>query len=190
MSNFLVEDTAKSFKERVLDILGVALADPLNPILDPLKSAIPGYLEVNPPTLPITQITGFTQFTPNSSAEAASGTTNSTAYTATLSGATDGVPSFSDLPDGQYVLVFGAVIADAGGGGAYMSPAVNSTSATDANGVFAETTTTVKIPGSRMITATLNNKGSNTITSNYRSVGGGTVSFRNRWMVAIKYANT
>lgn len=145
------------------------------------------YFEQNPPALPITSILGFQQFTaqaadPVSTEE----TTTSTTYDDL---ATDG-PELTDLPDGKYIVLYGAAakVDTAGGEVASMSIDVNGTGASDDNRCRTSSSFLTSIFTFAVVT--LDAGGSNTITAKYKSsVGTTTASFADRKLVAIRYAN-
>lgn len=178
MSEFLVNES-RSFKDRVTEILREILADPLNPVLDPLRASIPGYLEINPPTLPINQITGFTKFLPNTATDAGSVSTTSGTYVS-LSGG----PTISDLANGYYLVLYSAVVNPTAASYAYASPSVNSATPTDENALQVATGGAVTM--SSFTFATLS-AGTNTIELQYKSSGGATSQFQYRRISAFKY---
>lgn len=136
--------------------------------------------------IPVSQLSGFTSFAAQSNVvgTGATETTTSTSYTNL---ATVG-PTLTGLPDGLYVVLFGAGMKISSGTGAAMSVQVNAATAVDADGCVTEST--LLVPSSRGFLATLNNAGNNTLTAKYKTyIVTETASFIRRWMIALKYQN-
>lgn len=135
------------------------------------------------PVFPISQVFGFTQFAANLATVNTFESTSSTTYTDL---ATVG-PSLSNLPDGNYILLYGvtAFMGDAVNN-FLAAPQVNSTAASDVD--WALGSGSVGMGVSRATVKALSNSGSSTVTLRYR-VTGGTGSFENRWLIALKISN-
>lgn len=146
------------------------------------------WLEQNPPAVTISSIIGFEQFTVQVGTYVATQeTTTSTTFTNL---ATVG-PSLPELPNGQYIFAFGAIAFTdtALGFAARMSIDINGAGASTSDACA----TTIASPGltsiSRITTATLS-AGNNTVTAKYLSDNNAhTMTFGNRWLIALKYAN-
>jgi len=146
------------------------------------KTWLSAYVETNPPILPISQIVGFTQFTPNQVLTSGAVSTTSNTYVS-LSGG----PTFSNLADGLYLLLYGAQSNPTTGNLLYVSPSVNS--ATPSDTVAATVSTGGSISIMSATTVSLSNNGVNTVELQYKSSGGANSQFANRFLIAIKYAN-
>lgn len=143
------------------------------------------WLEQNPPAVTIQSIVGFTQFVVRAapSIQTAEGTTSATYVDLATVG-----PTLTMLPDGQYLVLYGAYGSTSSAAQAvWMSVQPNSTAASDNDAAAFNTTSGV--PGARGFLATLRNAGNNTLTAKYRADGAATGSFGRRWMIAFKYAN-
>jgi hypothetical protein len=151
------------------------------------KGWIPEWITTAGIDVPIGQVIGFSQYVARAASPVVptEGTT-SAAYTNL---ATTG-PELTDLPDGQYLILFGAGINSTGTPtNGFMGVKVNSTEADDDDACHGFIPNTTAAPGARAITKTLDGGGSNTLLARYRSDGSNTVQFRRRWLVAVKYAN-
>lgn len=149
---------------------------------------IRAYLEGSGFALPISQVVGFQQFSAKSSVTNGQSERNSATYgDPNVSGVAG--PSITGLPDGSYVLIYGALAWDSSGGGGttYMSPKLNSTEAVDGDSVNT-TANTSGISVCRAIVATLQNGGNNSVTLRYKMTVG-TGRWDNRFIVALRYAN-
>jgi hypothetical protein len=137
--------------------------------------------------VPIGQVIGYSQVVPQvaPSVETAE-TTTSTSF-ADL--ATVG-PTLTLLPDGEYLVIWGATFDFSVGGAAnaFMGVKANSSEAADSDSIFWNVPIGDFVPGARAHTFTLTAGGSNTLTARYR-VTGSTGRWRNRWLVALKAAN-
>jgi hypothetical protein len=144
------------------------------------------WLEQNPPSVPISSVLGFQQFTAQSATKISTNeATNSTTYTDL---ATTG-PEITGLPDGKYVIFFGAYgRCSSNAGGARMSVDVDGVGAHDADA--ATWNVTDAAPGSTACLKTLSNAGNNTLTAKYRTDSTMTGTFADRWMIALRYANS
>lgn len=136
------------------------------------------------PVFPISQVFGFTQFTVMAAPPVV--TSEATSSTAYVDLATVG-PTLTGVPDGNYLIAYGALMQNSvSGAGSAMSIQVNGTTAADAD--WAQTQTNVLVSVMRLTTKALSNNGSSTITAKYRA-GSNTATFRDRWMIALKYSN-
>lgn len=130
----------------------------------------------------ISQIVGFQQFAAQvATSILTSETTTSTSYTDL---ATPG-PQLTTLPDGRYVLLFGAFASNSGTGVSVFSPTINNAAAVDAD--QGGMSGTQGLYSTRATTATLAS-GTNTVKLQYK-VNSGTGTFLNRWLIALRYAN-
>lgn len=154
-----------------------------NPLFFPkeFKTWLNDYLAVNIPLIPISQISGFTQFVFNPAPTIVTQEATSSSTFGDL--ATVG-PVLSALPDGNYAIFFGAQML-AGTGQAIMSVQVNSTTADE--GDSAQTGGNNMTIG-RIILKTLTSSNNNSLTCKYRA-GAGTSNFLRRFMIVIKYSN-
>lgn len=144
------------------------------------------WLEQNPPAIGIKNILGFSQFTAQAASPVATQeTTSSTAY---VDLATVG-PTLTNLPDGQYIIVFGCAAANNTAGiGSRMSVQVNGTAAVDADNCLMSGAENSGL--ARVVVKTLNNSGNNTVTAKYRcGNAAATAFFQVRWLVALKFTN-
>lgn len=144
------------------------------------------YLALNQPQVPIGQVFGFSQYTAqlDQILTGATADTTSTSYT-DLSTAG---PTLTGLPDGQYLILFGAKIKNTTGAGnhSWMSFQPNATTALDADAIDVEVADFGAF--ARATLKTLSNDGNNTVTCKYR-VGSGTGRYGTCWIAALKYAN-
>ena len=141
------------------------------------------WLEQNPPSIPVTQILGFTQFTVQ---QATPIITSETTTSATFTDLATVGPSITGLPDGKYVILFGSALSASAGANAIMGIKINSTEATTADPTVQTNGTALTSAATAMV-KTLSNGGNNTLTARYESSGTGT--FAIRWLIAIRYAN-
>lgn len=144
------------------------------------------WLEQNPPSIGISNILGFSQFTAQGATPInTSETTSSTTYTdLTTTG-----PQITGLPDGKYVVFFGATAKNSTAGrSANMGYQVNSDSVSTTEICLVNVTDFVSIV--RASLATLSAGGNNTLAAKYSVANGAdTGTFHYRWMIAIRYAN-
>lgn len=136
--------------------------------------------------LPISQVIGFKQFTAQADVDNSACYRNTNTYGDPTTGSAG--PSLTGLPDGEYVLFYGALpVDDSGGGGTtYMAPKVNSTEADNADAV----STTGNLTGisvMRAVTKTLS-AGNNTVTLRY-AMSTGSARWDNRFLIALRYSN-
>lgn len=143
------------------------------------------WLEQNPPSLAITSILGFTQFTATHAEVGTRETTTSATY-ADL--ATVG-PTLTGVGPGTYVILYGAgSFNSAAANACWISVSLNGAAATDGDGSRVDSlATTGEQSQVRGLVKTLS-LASNSVTVKYKT-GGGTASFENRWLIAIKAAN-
>lgn len=144
------------------------------------------WLEQNPPAIPVTQILGFSQFTAQADrvSNTASESTVSTTYTDL---ATVG-PRLTGLPDGKYLVVFGAgAQTSVAGIGAVMSISVNGATPVDADGATVQSASIAG--GTSAVLKTLSSGGNNTLSVQYRIDGAATGGWLLRWLIALRYAN-
>jgi len=144
------------------------------------------YLAVNQPLVPISQISGFSQFTAQSSVNNGEARRNTNTYGDPTTG--DAGPTLTLLPKGRYAFFYGGLSSDFSGGGGtmYLSLDVNSAGASDTDAVQ----TTANANGISVMRATIKDLTSdnNTVTVKYRtSVGTG--RWDNRFIIALRYAN-
>jgi hypothetical protein len=133
--------------------------------------------------VPIGQVIGFTQFVAQSADRI---TTTGNRTSATYGDLDDSAaPVLTGLPDGQYVLMFGATQTGTSFDN-YMGVKVNTTEATDALAVLYKGIQN----GMTAIVSTLDGGGNNTVTTRYRVTSGGTSTYTQRWLIAIKFANS
>lgn len=160
------------------------LSDPLN-LPDAFRSWIPAFIEVQPPVLPISQVSGFSQF--QATASYTAGSFNPTAGNTF---ATVAAPSLTSLPDGGYLVLFGfqAQISNSG-----VRSGISINGATPAapfclvqNNDAADL---IQMSAAAAFVTTMSN-GLNTLQTQYDSnlsVSVGAV--QDRWIIALKYAN-
>jgi len=156
----------------------------LNPLV---LGDIRSFLEQDPPRIPIKQITGWTQFQATSGFVAADEQTSSTTYGAL----TTAGPLLDKLAPGQYLLLYGATcrIISGTGGNANIGPSINGATPTGANTCWVGLFSTAADSSSAMAaTVTLSQDGGNTMELLYRVQALPTGSFRNRWLIALRYA--
>lgn len=131
----------------------------------------------NPVPTPVTQIIGFQQFTVSVNVDNTQVSENGTSASST--------PALANLPDGQYVIVWGCqCYSSVAGTAAEMGVSLNG-SAIDP-GLVAANAGTTAVSVVSFTAQTLQNNGSNSISSIYQ---GGTGTFSNRALLALKYAN-
>jgi hypothetical protein len=142
------------------------------------------WLEQNPPTIPISQIVGFNQFTAKGDQITTEETTASNTF---VDLATVG-PSLTGLADGSYVVLFGASLQAVGGNIFKMGVSINGATADDNH--VAENTSTTNTSVAHGFLTTLSNGGNNSLVAKYRmSAGASAGHARQRWLIALRYAN-
>ncbi len=173
------------FREAVVEIL----TDPLG-LPQTFMDYTVQYAAMNPLPIPITQVTGFTQFTVQ---PVAAVNTQENTLSATYTDLATVGPVLTGIPDGKYLILFGCnIIAFTTNFGSYASVKVNATEAIDADSIYTSFNAFAGLTGigaSRAITKSLANGGSNTLTMRYRVDNGGTGGWGRRWILALKYAN-
>lgn len=152
---------------------------------DPAVADLIVRLSQNPAALPILQQQQFGQFL---ATVATPILTSQTRTSATYGNLTTVGPSLADLPDGQYLLLFGAAAkCDTATILAVMSLSYNGAAASDNDAVVSGAADFVSV--ARAVTTTLST-GDNSVDAKYKiSTTAATATFENRWLVAIKYAN-
>jgi hypothetical protein len=148
-------------------------------------------IAVNGIPVSISQIQGFTQFTPSNVERVL--THESTTSTSFADLATAG-PLVSGLADGQYFILFGCLLANEGAGiagHARCGLQINSDAVDDTNDVILSNAISSGAPiygETWCAVKTLSAGGNNTVTLKYRAVSN-TARFSRRWLVVMKYAN-
>lgn len=141
------------------------------------------YAAVNPLSIPISQVTGFMQFTANISQVGSEEGTTSQTFTDL---ATVG-PELEALADGQYAILFGASMQAPTSQDFLMGLSING-DAVDADHVC-ETEVMSNLSLAHGLLTTLDS-GSNSIVTKYRITGGSSPGdARYRWLLALKYAD-
>lgn len=143
------------------------------------------WLEQNPPLLPVTQVIGFSQFTAQSAVD------NTVADVVGPNGRSgSSTPGLSALPNGQYVIMWGCrASTTVVGDDAAMGLTVNGSA------YSLDLSAATRSPNRASIAAatiqTLDNNGSNSLAMVYAydGSGTGTAEFRDRWLIALKFAN-
>lgn len=139
--------------------------------------------EANPPAVPISQIIGFDQYTAKGDQVTAEESTASNTFT----DLTTVGPQINNIPNGSYVVIFGASLQAVGGNELIMGVSVNGASP-DASHVC-ESATTTNLSLAHGFLVTLSN-GSNSFVAKYRmSAGASAGAARNRWLIALRYSN-
>lgn len=138
--------------------------------------------------LPISQIIGFSQFT------AVQATTILTTETTSSASYTDlGTvgPTLTGLPDGDYVLLYGAACKTSSAGdatGANFSISLNGAAPSDDD--LGGTSDDNWATATMFAKKTLSSNNQNTVTLQYLCRGGATGSFARRVLLALKVSNT
>lgn len=149
------------------------------------RSWLVAYIEANPPLLPISQITGFSQFTAKyATVQSVTGeNTTSTTYTnLTTTG-----PELTGLPDGLYLVLHGCVShTSVAGSQARQSISVNGVTAVDDDATQCGVANNQSVMTAVIKTL---DAGDNTILCKYRCEGGAAGEFSYRFLIALKYAN-
>lgn len=148
-------------------------------------SELKTWLEQNPPLLPVTQVIGFSQFTAQSAVD------NTVADVNGPNGVSGpSTPGLAGLPDGKYVVLWGCrASTTVTGDDAAMSLSVNGSAYSI--DLSAATRSANRSSIATASIQTLNNNGSNSLASiyAYAGSGSGTAEFRDRWLIALKFAN-
>ena len=136
--------------------------------------------------IPVSQLSGFTQFTMNYSPNIGDETLAPNGPF--IAGTPDPGPSLLGLPDGTYfIMVRANAKSDAATGIALMSVKVNTTEATDATGF--QMVGTDRNTHIGLSVQTLKNADNNTLEARYRGAIAGTASFSNRQLYALLVSN-
>lgn len=170
----------KSIKDAVYELL----ANPMD--LPPAfwQYATQSWLK-DAPVFPISQVFGFTQFV---GAPAPFVVTSETTTSGTYVDLATTGPVLTNLPDGKYLILFGAAISvTAGATSTFMSLSVNGSTPSNDDAIYTTSTAFVTLASAR--TKALTNNGSNTVKAQYAADGVRTATFLNRWLIALKYGN-
>lgn len=177
-----------ALEDTIREVVGKMLAEPIH-----LPSAFWEYATrswvKDAPVLPIGQIFQFNSFLPYV-APLINAVTFETTTSSTYGNLATTGPTLSHLPDGNYVVLFGAILAKnaAAANDSFMGYSVNSAAVSGSKVCGTGTTQDVSIVG--FGNESLSNKGDNTIVAKYRSADNVNIaSFLGRWMVAFKYQN-
>ena len=133
------------------------------------------------PPAPVVQQQSFLQFVPTAATPVI--TNEATASVTYADLATSG-PSVSGLPDGHYLVLFGAAIDPSVADYGFMSISANGSSPSDNDAAVS----IANAAASRATITTLTAHGNNTVKAMYRT-NSGTSAFAYRWLVVIKYSN-
>lgn len=143
------------------------------------------YLALNQPPIPISQILGFSQFVIQPADTVA--TLETTASTTYVDLATAG-PTLTGLPDGRYLILFGAGMqTSVAGVPSIMNVQVNNVTPPANDEAFNFNTLAVSVTGWSV--QTLSNGGNNTVTAKYRAGGAATATYFLRRLAALRYDN-
>lgn len=146
------------------------------------------WLEQNPPAIGIKNIIGFSQY-----AAAMNVTANNEARTSSTYGdLTHTGPTLSNLADGQYIVLWGAIAAGvAGVSNANMAVSVNGAAAPGGtNGLTALTNVSSFASIVAADTFILKTGSGNSLQAKYNSSdNASSCQWLNRWLLAFKYAN-
>lgn len=139
------------------------------------------FLAVNIPQIPISQITGFSQYQAVVGTRVdGQGSTTSSSYI-DLDG---GHPQITGLGAGDYLIFHGCAIESSGATvTARQTVKYNDEAALSDNAILSDSTSIVS--SSRVVTKTFTNN-NNTIKCQYSQEGGGTGFFQLRWLIALK----
>jgi hypothetical protein len=144
------------------------------------------WLSQNPPDIPISQITGFSQGVGQYSFVGTVETTTSLTYTDLAT-----VGPQMTVTDGNYIILHGSLMQAVSGAGsvATQSVSINGSTPADADGT-ATNAATVLIPGTMAVLKTIRTNASNTIKVQYKGNDNTkTFQFRNRWLLAFRISN-
>lgn len=160
----------------------------LNAFSDEALQELRNYFEINPPSIPVANILGFSQFTAQQIRDVTESQTNSTTYADPNVSGTTG-PALTGLPDGEYVFLYGASMPGTAGGSqqTFANLEINgSVPPDDTNAV--EEQNLNHSAGSTGLLVTLSGGGNNTVKMVYRVPSGATVDVRSRWIIALRVA--
>lgn len=182
-----IDDAQTEAPDWFLRYFRKAMTDVLFNIPDQTVTWLTDQVALRGLAVPIGQVIGFSRFTANPATDvAAAETTTSTTYgdLATVG------PTLTGVPDGSYLVIFGCFAStDTDGFISRMSIQVNGTAAADADSLATGNQYGVSLM--RIVSKTLSTGGNNTITAKYKTqTATHTSSFSDRWMVALRYANT
>jgi hypothetical protein len=150
------------------------------------KQWLTTWSEVNPPTLPISQVFGFSGYVAQL-ARAGTGTGLEGRLSAAYGNLATVGPELSSLVDGNYLLLYGAQAERGGTSTAYMAPSVNGAAAADSAAAWSQSDTLIATVNASL--AVLNAGGLNDVVMQYRSEDGvSTCQWGARWLVAFKYS--
>lgn len=198
MSQFIPEDQATSsivdanakgiIPDGDLTLIRKVLARPevISQVAPNFFAYMVDYLAVNQPLVPIGQISGFSQFT----ARAAQGPGSAEYGTsATYDDLATVGPQLTNLPDGNYVIGFGAIATSSvANKTAYTSISINGASATDSDGFNTlGLNGSTNVGGTMFLVKRLSASGNNSLCLKYRTEDAS--YWQNRWLLALKYAN-
>lgn len=159
-----------------------------NDFSDEALQGLRNWLEINPPTLPISQIVGFSQFTANAARTPDESTTTSTTYADPTSGVAG--PEVDSLPDGHYVCFFGASTTGISSDNTvtFTTVEVNGVvPSDDLSAIEAQQDLHASVSGAVLLD--LKGGGNNTVKLVYRTTTGTGVDIRSRWIVMLRYSN-
>lgn len=168
-------------------VITAVLGDPnrVFRLVPQLFGYLSSWIEQSGIQIPASQIPGFSQYLAQFNQVSTEQTTTSTSFTDI---GTTG-PSLSGLPDGQYLLIWGATLkTSTTAQAALMGLQVNATGASAAEAVTSKAADYTS--GVYGTTKTLSNGGNNSLTAKYEIGGAGTASFLNRWLLALRFANS
>lgn len=146
------------------------------------------WLEQNPPAIGISNVLGFSQFTAQMSVVA----NNETRTSSTYGDLTHAGPALTGLPDGKYVMLWGANAAgNPSVSNAQMAVSVNGGTAPNGDHTLVAITSSLGVTAVMIAdTVTLAAGGNNSITAKYASSdNASTCTWNNRWLIALRYAN-
>ena len=135
--------------------------------------------------IPVSQLSGFTQYAAQFAVTAGTGTTASSTYGNLSDGAG---PTISGLANGKYLLLYGASAKSSDAAGEFViSPMLNATEASDNDLSVGGGLSESVLFGASL--ANLSSADNNSVTLRYRTgATASTATFRYRRVIAIKYA--
>ena len=150
------------------------------------KDWLLNYFAVNIPQIPISQITGFGQFTAIVGTRV-DGQSTTTADSPNYVELDSGHPQITGLGKGSYLIYHGCALSHSlTTGTARQTLKFNDETAVSDNAILGEGQNIFS--ASRVVQKTFDTP-NNTIKCVYAEEGGGTAYFELRWLIAIKYAN-
>lgn len=142
------------------------------------------WLGQNPPTIPLSQISGFTQFVANYSEINTFESTSSNTYTDL---ATVG-PQITGLPVGKYLFIFGAMCQlNAAATTGRMALNIDGATPTDTQAVTYAMSGDPQM-NTRAIISTLTNTNGTIVKSQYHTSAALSIGFQYRWLISLRYA--